>query len=345
MTEIGWGNVSTTKQVVAYVQNEGNASFYLYVYSENWSPQVLAKEMNIYTTPFTQEVGVEEISNMSIVLFPRSLQGFNNVSFSFDIIVCAVNDAVTLLQRQNFSQLVDYNLNTKLAFEEKPHIVGLSAFQVSTLDWFDANNTLSINLLGGSSGDLVVNWKNMSSKVKVELSNGSYFDAWDFWNSTTKNIALPLTIDDEMKVSIYMFEPQVPPWFGDWYMWGWVIPALATALWRVLKKIKNPHVRLLVIVLIEDSLLRIIPVVILANWIPLWGCFIISIVTDALAHAIGNWEIPAIRFGLATLYNSIWYGLYLAGSLVYPALGIVLGVAFHMSIDEILSKRSKNDME
>ena len=114
------------------------------------------------------------------------------------------------------------------------------------------------------------------------------------------------------------------------------------ALAIVLKKYKKtigPHLMLGLIVLIEDSFLRILPIMILNVWIPLWSILILSVVADALAHAFKHWNLLPKRLGLSLLYNGVWYGLYLLGGiLIHPYLGIFFGITFHYVLDVFLTQ-------
>lgn len=138
-------------------------------------------------------------------------------------------------------------------------------------------------------------------------------------------------------------------WWGDWWdnSWGgwWIIPILALALYEILRKLKNPVLQISVLVIIEDLALRILPIticLIFIPWIPLWAIFIVSIVFDAILHSINRKSELPKRFGLAIVYNGMWYGVYWIGSFTHPILGFTFGIIVHIVIDVYWYKRTKS---
>jgi len=136
------------------------------------------------------------------------------------------------------------------------------------------------------------------------------------------------------------------------YYWGWdcgwwVAPSVALPLIIYLKKkgIDNKHLHLAVIVIVEDLLLRILPILLLQKFISLWSIFIISVTVDAIIHSINKWNILPNRTLLAIVYNSVWYVLFIVGSLVTPILGIILGIIFHFLLDEYLLWKESNNVK
>jgi len=133
-------------------------------------------------------------------------------------------------------------------------------------------------------------------------------------------------------------------WWGNW----WIIPALLAALGAFLGKYRktiSPHLLLGVIILIEDGLLRVLPILLLDGWIPLWSIFVLSVVADALAHAFKRWNLLPKRLGLALMYNGVWYGLYLLGGfLIHPYVGVLFGITFHYLLDVFLTRKKFEEL-
>jgi len=172
-------------------------------------------------------------------------------------------------------------------------------------------------------------------KGKPESVSGATYSYY----SISKILTLTVTHSSSEEVVI--------DWTVEWgFWWGgwWIIPILGAALAYLLKRIKamNVHVLLILVVVIEDALLRISPIIILDYWVPLWSIYIISVVLDSITHSFKKWKILPKRTLLAITYNGGWYGLYFVGSLVHPVVGVLLGVAFHFLIDEFWLWRKKN---
>jgi hypothetical protein len=341
VTNIDWGYVSEgTENVTIYAKNEGNTSFYVYTVQQEWIPRNLSGTLNLYGVPKTQQINVNETKNMTLCLSLKPSFG-EDVNFTGNTILYAVSDLVLLPDKENFSELWVYNLNLQLAMHDDPYIVESGIFNVTTLSWTPKaswfawgiipSSRLSLTLQGNYSGILKVSWIDMASNVKLAFSNGTKLNAVNFWNSTTKQIALGLTINDGLSLSIY---PEEMP---SWYSWAWLIPSLTVAFAVILKHIKNPYAKLLTLTTIEDGFLRISLILIR---MPLLICVPISIVLDIIAHSVRQPRNVKRRFLLALGYNSAWYGLYFVGSLWHWSLGILLGVLFHFTLDMIIIKRS-----
>lgn len=214
--------------------------------------------------------------------------------------------------------------------------VAPSPISITKIDWIPKapwyswglvpSNQLSLTLNGNGSGNLKVNWKDMSDNTKVLFSNGTKLSATDFWNSTTDHIDLNITLNSELSMSIY------PEELPRWYSWAWLIPSLIVAIELILKRVENPYAQLFTLVTIEDGFLRVSLILVA---IPLWLCIPVSITLDTIVHSIAQRKFKK-RFLLALLYNVIWYGFYFIGSLWYWVFGIFLGVLFHFVLDLII---------
>lgn len=133
-------------------------------------------------------------------------------------------------------------------------------------------------------------------------------------------------------------------WWGGW----WVAPVIAAALIALLKKFKisNKYLQLAAIVVVEDLLLRIIPIsigfLLFRNSVVLIYVFPVIILLDALVHCLKNWEKLPFRLFLAFVYNSGWFILFFIGwTLIHFSVGCILGICFHYVLDLLILKTRK----
>ena len=337
VTLIDWGYIDIgSENVTIYVKNEGDTPFYTYVVQENWFPRDLYGRLNLYTVPQTQQIGVDETKNMTIVLSLSQVH-VGDGNFTGDTIIYAFSEPVSLPDKDVFEKLGDFNTNMKFAMKGTPYVVSIDgSANITQLTWIPEapwyswglvpSNQLSLTLKGSGSNNLKINWKNISDNVKVLFSNGTKLTATDYWNSTTNHIDLNLTLYSELGISIY------PEELPRWYSWAWLIPGLYFIFAAILKHIKNPYAKLLTLVAIEDGFLRISLIIV---GMPLLMCLPVSILVDTIVHAFKQRNFKK-RFLLALLYNSIWYGMFIIGNLLHWSVGIFLGISFHFILDVVI---------
>lgn len=198
-------------------------------------------------------------------------------------------------------------------------------------------------------GDLVFTVDGSTSNVLVVaavprnithiLMNGENVTDWTYSASPESHIYFTMDSPSDKTVGVFII-PEV----GQAFFSFWIIVALAAAIGLDLtsryKEQENFYLKLAIIVVIEDMFLRILPILILDSWIPLWTIFILSVIMDAIAHAFNEWKILPERLGLATAYNSVWFSLYFVGGiLLHPAVGMCFGLLFHYLLDLMLTLR------
>ena len=207
----------------------------------------------------------------------------------------------------------------------------------------------------GVSVDVGNNGVNEFSTSKVLLSNQT-FDITSALNiyidsAETDSVDIPVNVTStggSLGVSFRIIYQKEPFSWGAWWGNWWIIPSLLAALLIFLKKQEvtvNPHVLLGLIVVIEDSFLRVLPIMFLGAWMSLWSIFVLSVFADALAHVFKDVNLLPKGLGLSLMYNGVWYGLFLLGGfLIHPYVGILFGILFHYLLDVFLTRKKFEEL-
>ena len=178
---------------------------------------------------------------------------------------------------------------------------------------------------------------------KGEPTSVSGAGSWSF-NASTRICTINIVHSSSQEIIVSWEFGGWGTWWGSW----WIIPSLLAALLTFLKKQEvtvNPHVLLGLIVLIEDSFLRVLPIMFLGAWMSLWSIFVLSVFADALAHVFKDVNLLPKGLALSLMYNGVWYGLFLLGGfLIHPYVGILFGILFHYLLDVFLTRKKFEEL-